>query len=132
MTNNFLLGNVGTICLGTYNLSKNFLIHWSTILTGYLLHLKIFLRCSTSIWKLSILEKILKNQNRSVWTKSILQVSKIIIISKKNPNVASWKIEVTNRFFLQVILTSKKEKLFKMFSRFKQNKNIVNEKLFKS
>ena len=28
-TNNSLLGTVGTICLGTYNLSKNVLIYWS-------------------------------------------------------------------------------------------------------
>ena len=27
-TNNSLLGTVGTICLGMYNLSKNILIHW--------------------------------------------------------------------------------------------------------
>ena len=46
-TNNSLLGNVNTICLGTYNLSKNFLIHWSIIITGYLLHFKTLLRCST-------------------------------------------------------------------------------------
>ena len=28
-TSNSFLGIVGTICLGTYSLSKNFLIHWS-------------------------------------------------------------------------------------------------------
>ena len=33
-TTNSLLGTVGTICLGTYNLSKNFLICWSIMLTG--------------------------------------------------------------------------------------------------
>ena len=33
-TNNSFLGTVDTICVGTYNLSKNFLIHWSVILTG--------------------------------------------------------------------------------------------------
>ena len=33
-TNNSFLGTVGTICLGTYNFSKNFLIHWLIILTG--------------------------------------------------------------------------------------------------
>ena len=33
-TNNAILGTVGTICLGTYNLSKNFLIYRSIILTG--------------------------------------------------------------------------------------------------
>ena len=33
-TNNSFLGTAGTICLGTYNLSKNSLIHWSIILTG--------------------------------------------------------------------------------------------------
>ena len=38
---NSLLGAVGTICLRTNNLSKNFLIHWLIILTGLLLHLKI-------------------------------------------------------------------------------------------
>ena len=27
-TNNSFLGTVSTICLGTYNLSRNFLIHW--------------------------------------------------------------------------------------------------------
>ena len=33
-TNNSFLGTVGTIYLGTYSLSKNFLIDWSIILTG--------------------------------------------------------------------------------------------------
>ena len=33
-TNNSFFGTVSTICLGTYNLSRNFLIHWSIILTG--------------------------------------------------------------------------------------------------
>ena len=33
-TNNSFLGNVGTTCLGTYKLSKNFLIHLSIMLTG--------------------------------------------------------------------------------------------------
>ena len=33
-TNNSFSGIVGTICSGTYNLSKNFLIHWSITLTG--------------------------------------------------------------------------------------------------
>ena len=33
-TNNSFLGTVSTICLGTHNLSTNFLIHWSIILTG--------------------------------------------------------------------------------------------------
>ena len=33
-TNNSYLGTVCIICLGTYNLSKNLLIHWSIILTG--------------------------------------------------------------------------------------------------
>ena len=32
--NNSILDTAGTICLGMYNLSKNFLIHWSLILTG--------------------------------------------------------------------------------------------------
>ena len=33
-TNNAILGTVGTIYLGTYNLSKTFLIYRSVILTG--------------------------------------------------------------------------------------------------
>ena len=33
-TNNSFLGTVSTICVGTYNLSRKFLIHWSIILTG--------------------------------------------------------------------------------------------------
>ena len=33
-TNNSLLGTFETTCLGTYNLSINFLILWSIILTG--------------------------------------------------------------------------------------------------
>ena len=33
-TNNSFLDTVDKICVGTYNLSKNFLIHWSIILTG--------------------------------------------------------------------------------------------------
>ena len=52
-THNSFLGTVGTICLRTYNLPKNFLIHWSIILTGYLLYLKILLWSSTFLWKFS-------------------------------------------------------------------------------
>ena len=33
-TNNIILGTVNTICLGTYNLSKNFFIYRSIIITG--------------------------------------------------------------------------------------------------
>ena len=32
--NSSFLGTLGAICLGTYNLPKNFLIRWSIILTG--------------------------------------------------------------------------------------------------
>ena len=32
-TSNSFFGTVSTICLETYNLSRNFLIHWSIILT---------------------------------------------------------------------------------------------------
>ena len=32
-TNNSLIGTVDIICLGMYNFSKNFLIHWGIILT---------------------------------------------------------------------------------------------------
>ena len=75
-TNNSLLGTDGIICLGTYNFYKTFLIHWSVMLTGELLHLKIFLRCSTFIWRFSMLELSLEKQNRSVWTKRIFKCQK--------------------------------------------------------
>ena len=79
ITNNSFFGTICTICLGTYTLSKNLLIFWSIIFTGSLLHLKIFLRSSTSIWKFSILEQILKNRKRSVWNNKIKNK---ILISK--------------------------------------------------
>ena len=33
-TSNSFFGTISTVCLGTYNLSRNFLIHCSIILTG--------------------------------------------------------------------------------------------------
>ena len=52
--------------------------------------------------------------DRSAWTKPILQASKIKLsyIVKTLLNVALRKMEVTDRLFLRVILTSKNEKLF--------------------
>ena len=95
---NFILGTVGTISLGTRSLSKNFLMHWPIIWKGQLLHLKILFGYSTSMWKFFILEKILKYQNKSMWTKPTLQVPKIKMIfcviirinSTKNGFVKNW------------------------------------------
>ena len=34
ITDNSFLGTVSTICVGMYNLAKNFLIHWSIMCSG--------------------------------------------------------------------------------------------------
>ena len=70
-TNNSLLGTVGTICLGRYNLSNNFLIHWLFIDKAVVT----FENTSQVFYfymKISILEQILKNRNRSMWIKLVL------------------------------------------------------------
>ena len=48
-TSNSFFGTVSTICLGTYNLSRKSLKHWSILFTVQLFHLKILLMCCTSV-----------------------------------------------------------------------------------
>lgn len=75
--NNSYLGTAVTLCSGTCILSKSFSMQWSTISIEYLLHLKILFSCSTSVWKCSILEHMLKHLKRSLWSKATLQLSKL-------------------------------------------------------
>ena len=69
--NNSLLGTAGTICLGRYNLSNNFLIHW-LFTDRAVLTFENISQVFYFYMKISILEQILKNQNGSMWIKLVL------------------------------------------------------------